>query len=95
METLPPIETMMQTGTSWSMVGDVPFLSKLPRTAFSEGVYGQAVGSKEPVVVGDLKKIKEPSEIDQILIKKGFRSLLLAPLFDRDGKILGAFRVGF
>ncbi len=87
------IDHMLQSGASWTIIGDIPFLATLPRESINEGVYGKVFEGKEPVLVGDLKKLHEPSQIDNILIKKGYRSLLLAPMFDYDGKILGAFEL--
>jgi GAF domain len=84
---------MSQMGSSWTVVGDANFLASLPGEAFGEGVYGKVLEDDEPVIIGDLKKLPEPSDIDKILIEKGYRSLLLAPLFDNDGKSLGAFEL--
>ncbi len=87
------IDNMLQTGTSWTIIGDVSFLAKLPRESLGEGVFGKVLGGKEPLIIGDLKKLENPSEIDKILIDKGYRSLLLAPLFDSEGKPLGVFEL--
>ena len=87
------LDNMLQMATSWTIIGDIPFLAKMPRESFNEGVYGKVTEGKEPVLIGDLKKLQDPSHIDKILIEKGYRSLLLAPLFDNDGKILGAFEL--
>ena len=90
---LQSIDNMLQMKTSWTVIGDISFLSTLPREAFNEGVYGDLIDGKEPVLIGDLRKLTAPSQIDNILIEKGFRSLLLAPLFLDDGKIIGAFEL--
>ncbi len=93
MRSLDIMVQMSQLGTSWTIIGDVPFLASLPRESFNEGVYGKVLEGKEPVLYGDLKKLSEPFQIDKILIEKGYRSLLLAPLYDNDGKSLGVFEL--
>ena len=88
------VDNMLQSGTSWSVIsGEVSFLASLARESYREGVYGKVLEDKEPVLIGDLKKLEEPSKIDEILIEKGYRSLLLSPLFDINGDILGAFEL--
>ncbi len=90
---LQSLDNMLQKGTSWTIIGDVPLLASLPRKSFDEGLYGKVLAGTEPLIIGDLKKLSEPSEIDQKLIEKGYRSLLLVPLFEKDGKSLGAFEL--
>lgn len=90
---LQTIDNIKQTGTSWTIIGDVGFMTALPANLLSEGLYGKVAESKEPVIIGDLKELQEPSYIDKVLIDKGYRSLLLTILLNNDGEKIGVFEL--
>lgn len=57
-------------------------------------VYGKVLHAGKPYVVEDLQKQKHISALEQALMERGVRSLLLAPLTDDEGKIVSIFELG-
>jgi hypothetical protein len=90
---LASMEMILEIGNSWTIIGDVDVLTSLTLEAFNEGLYGKVRASKAPVLIGDLKKLDKPSTIDQVLIDKGYRSLLLSPIFNNEGDLIGVFEL--
>ncbi|MEN0004508.1 MAG: GAF domain-containing protein [Bacteroidota bacterium] len=56
--------------------------------------YGQVMHSKKPFIVEDLKSWKSLSALEAAILEKGLRSLLLAPLFNASGQVIGIFEIG-
>lgn len=65
------------------------------RTALkdTESAYGIVASTLRPVIVEDLQKRASLSTLEQALLDKGFRSLLLAPLVDEEGKLVSIFEL--
>lgn len=79
---------------SWSVIGDLEVLAGFDKTAFVQNVtYSKVVNSGQPLIISDLKAIKEPTAIELHLIDKGYRSLLLVPQKDKDGRIIGVMEL--
>ena len=53
-----------------------------------EGAYAQVLQNNQATVVEDLSLRKHLSPVEEALLAKGLRSLLLAPLRNQDGKII-------
>lgn len=58
-----------------------------------ESAYGEILQNGQPVIVEDLQNRDPVSPLEKALIEKGFRSLLLAPLTDDEGKITNIFEL--
>ena len=87
------MEIILEMGSSWTIIGNVDVLTSLTLEAFNEGLYGKVRRNKAPVLIGDLRQLNKPSSIDQILIDKGYRSLLLSPISNSEGELLGVFEL--
>jgi len=59
---------------------------------FLNSVYGRMAFSKKPVVVEDLKKFKKATNLEKNFLKKGIRSIMVAPL-TYDNEIIGFLEV--
>ena len=57
-------------------------------------IYEKAVKYGETVVIECLTKIKHPTPIELQLIEEGIHSLLVAPLQNKDGRVLGLLEIG-
>ena len=86
-------ESYWQEGTSWSLLRS--FDGPMMRASFKDikGSYGKLLNSGQPVIVADLKTLEYRSAIENELLKKGYRSLLLAPMRDDHGEIIGIFEL--
>lgn len=79
---------------SWSLLGDLPALSQFTKRDFCEdSTYGRTLSKGETVIVADLRTIKNPTKVESCLIDQGYRSLLLAPQRDRNGKVYAAMEL--
>ena len=56
-------------------------------------VYGRMINAREAVIVEDLQALKHLSPLESKLVEKGFRSLLIAPITNDDGKIVSIFEL--
>ena len=54
-----------------------------------KSAYHQAFHSGQTAIVEDLQKRKQLSALEQLILNKGLRSLLLAPMKDNEGKVIG------
>jgi hypothetical protein len=59
---------------------------------YFRSVYEEAVKSERPVVISDLESHPNPSKIELALIKAGYKSIIIAPLFFED-KLVGALEL--
>ncbi|MEM7574033.1 MAG: GAF domain-containing protein [Bacteroidota bacterium] len=81
--------------SSWSLMGGVEELAAFTKEDFEESVtYGKASKSEKAVIIGDLQRTKGITKVEQQLIDKGYRSLLLHPFRDQEGKVLGVMEFG-
>ena len=61
--------------------------------AATEGPYGRLLATGEPVIVVDLEQESTLPPLEQALLDKGIRSLLLAPMYDEEGNIVSFFEL--
>lgn len=66
----------------------------LLQPAFNGSVYERACKFGETVIVEDLMEFNAPTPIEGALLEKGFRSVLISPLKDKEGKVLGLLELG-
>lgn len=79
---------------SWSLLGDVQELERFAIEDFTDNAtYGKVLKSQQPLIIGDLEQLNNPGKIEQRLLDKCYRSLLLSPQFDRDGRIMGVMEL--
>ncbi len=81
--------------TSWSLFRDIEKVLPLETLSKSKNVYGKVLQQQTPVIIGDLADLEGNSQLEKLLLRKGIRSLLLVPLFNSDGELLGIFELGF
>ena len=74
------------------------FLSKRQEVLLAEkntnSIYEKACKYQEVLLIEDLKSINRPTPIEKDLLKEGIRSILVAPLFNKDQKVIGLLEVG-
>ena len=81
--------------SSWSLMGGIEEIADFSKEDFMESVtYGKALKSWKPVIIGDLQRTTGTTRVELQLIEKGYRSLLLVPLKDQDGQLLGVMEFG-
>lgn len=79
---------------SWSVIGGLETLGHFAVEAFTQNpTYGEVYKSEQALIIGDLKEIKAPTEIELHLMEKGYRSLLLVPQKDADGQVIGVMEL--
>ena len=57
-------------------------------------IYAKAAHYGHNVVLENLESLKEPTRAEKALLKKGFRSYLVAPLKSQNDKIIGLMEIG-
>ena len=62
--------------------------------AFKGSVYCKMCTSGQPVLVEDLKKSIHKTELESAIMEQGMRNILLTPLKDSTGEIIGALELG-
>ncbi|NRB51309.1 MAG: GAF domain-containing protein [Saprospiraceae bacterium] len=78
---------------TWSLLRYYDAALVRPSLKDAESSYGQVLLEGKPVIIVDLPKKKHLSPLESALIQKGIRSLLLAPIFDDDGRIISIFEL--
>lgn len=61
---------------------------------YPNSVYHTACEQREPLSIADLKEEKTQTLLEEKLIEKGFRSLIVYPLKNEDDRILGLLELG-
>lgn len=80
--------------SSWSVMGDIEELAHFSQEDFEDSsTYGEAIKTEVPVIIGDLRRVKDPTKVELQLIEKGYRSLLLVPQRDDNGKKIGVMEL--
>lgn len=64
-------------------------VENLASHAYEKSIYHRAFDFKEVLLIEDLIKLKEKTELEKKLIAKGFRSILLAPLLNKQERVIG------
>ncbi|MEM9836328.1 MAG: GAF domain-containing protein [Bacteroidota bacterium] len=76
--------------SAWSLAGNVEVLGSFNQQDLEgSATYGEAIRTEQAVIIGDLRRVDDATPIDHLLLDKGYRSLLLIPQKDRNGKHLG------
>ncbi len=79
---------------SWSLLRKYDGLMVRQALADPQSAYGSVMQSEKAIVVEDLEKQEQLCALEQAIMKKGIRSLLLAPLKDEEDKIISIFELG-
>lgn len=58
-----------------------------------DSAYGKVLHGGQPIIIEDLEKQGHLSTLEKALVRKGVKSLLLAPLTDDEGKIITIFEL--
>jgi len=66
------------------------FIEKL----FRGSLYEKTCQQDSPLVIEDLDQYAENGPVKQLLLNQGIRSMILAPLHDKNGRIIGIFEMG-
>ncbi|MEL7160999.1 MAG: GAF domain-containing protein, partial [Bacteroidota bacterium] len=67
---------------------------KLTDERYRGSVYDRTFRSREVLVIEDLKQLSRPTKLEKDLLKRGIRSLLLAPLMDQQKNVIGLVELG-
>ena len=59
----------------------------------SGSIYCQMCSTKAPVLVKDLAQLENQTEIEKALLKQGYRNILLSPLLDAKGEVIGVLEL--
>ncbi|MGB1242895.1 MAG: GAF domain-containing protein, partial [Chitinophagales bacterium] len=80
--------------TNWSLFKDYKEEESLELFTHDNPTYAKVLQNKEALIIGDLVELENKTLLENRLLQKGIRSLLLAPLFNNEGKISGVFELG-
>lgn len=78
---------------SWTLLKTNNKQKKINVRRFSRGIYGRVCENGESIIINDLGAVKEPDDQVKVLVKKGLKSLLLAPLYDMQNNLIGVFEI--
>ncbi len=67
---------------------------ELKPSKFPDSTYQQACELGEPLLVADLKELTAQTILEEKLLEKDFRSLIIYPLVNEDNRILGLLEIG-
>jgi len=62
--------------------------------ATRNSIYEKACKYREVLLVEDLEKIQKPTPIEQELMAQGLRSIIVAPLLNKNDKVIGLLEIG-
>jgi hypothetical protein len=57
-------------------------------------VYEKACKYRETLLIEDLEKLSHQTPIERDLLEAGIRSIIVAPLFNKDGEVIGLLEIG-
>ncbi|MEM1138233.1 MAG: GAF domain-containing protein, partial [Bacteroidota bacterium] len=87
-------ETAWQNSTDWTLLRRFDSNLLFPALSNKDCAYGKVIATKQAVIIGDLNQVKNLSQLELELREKKYRSLLLIPLFDELGNVLGIMEIG-
>ena len=67
---------------------------ELMPSKFPDSTYHEACEQGEPLLIADLKEVATQTILEEKLLEKGFRSLIIYPLKNEEGRILGLLEIG-
>lgn len=69
-------------------------VGKLTDEAFRGSVYDRAFRSGETILVNDLTSLRKTTRLEELLLKQGIKSILVAPLLDQAHHVIGLVELG-
>lgn len=69
-------------------------VSKITDDAFRGSVYDRAFRSREAVLINDLTALRKTTKLEELLLKHGIKSILVAPLLDQERNVIGMVELG-
>ncbi len=86
-------DSKWQESTTWSLLRH--FDAKIMRPSFKDpkGIYGRAISQNKAIAVGDLAQEKHLGPLEKEILKRGYKSLLLAPVYNEDGGVGGIMEI--
>ncbi len=67
---------------------------ELLKKAFDGSVYDRACAAGEPLMISDLRDMKNKTPLEEELINRGYRSIIVFPLKKDNGRIIGLMEIG-
>ena len=69
-------------------------VDSLLNESFNSSVYYRACHYKEVLLIEDLSNMKDATPLEHLLVEKGIRSILAAPLLDSEDNVIGLLEIG-
>ncbi len=69
-------------------------VNKVADEAYRGSVYDQAFRTREPVLINDLTAVRKTTKLEELLLKNGIKSILVAPLLDQKRNVIGLVELG-
>lgn len=69
-------------------------ISKITDDAFRGSVYDRAFRTRETVLINDLTALRKTTKLEELLLKHGIKSILVAPLLDQERNVIGMVELG-
>lgn len=85
--------SLWQENTSWALLRKFDREIVFPSFEDEKGSYGRLMRSKKMVFEPDLTKKQHLCKIEEKLVKMGYKSLLLAPFFDKNKALVGMVEI--
>jgi HPt (histidine-containing phosphotransfer) domain-containing protein len=57
-------------------------------------IYEKVCKYREVLLIEDLASLEQKTPVEEDLLKKGIRSIIVAPLFNKDGRVIGILELG-
>ncbi|MBX2818002.1 MAG: GAF domain-containing protein [Saprospiraceae bacterium] len=86
-------DQMWRDNVSWMLLRDFDWDVLEDSLLGVNLTYGKVIKEKEPLYVEDMSTLKMRSALDELLLERGYRSLVLLPIFEADGSLLGLIEV--
>ena len=77
---------------SWSLLGDAREMAAIDLQLFNEGIYGEVQKRGRSLVIGNLEDYN--GVLEKRLVKKGYKSLILTPLYDNQQQLVSIVELG-
>ncbi len=69
-------------------------IGQLLGSANQNSIYEKACRYREVLLIEDLKSLSQPTPIEEGLLDKGIRSIIVAPLFNKHDQVIGLLEIG-
>ena len=77
---------------SWSLLGNAREMARIDPQLFNEGIYGEVQKRGDSLVIGNLEEYE--GILEKRLLKKGYKSLILTPLYDNQNQLVSVVELG-